>query len=57
MDNLKARRDLQELRIRTALHPQQHKGSNKLLLHYACFTMSKKDKEVLLKVIEGVKVL
>lgn len=49
-DNLKARCDLQELGIRTALYPQQQKDSSKLLLRHACFTMSKEDKEVFLKV-------
>lgn len=55
-DNLKARRDLQELGIRTALYPRQQKDSSKLLLRPACFTMSKEDKEVFLKVLKAVKV-
>ncbi|CAN6676733.1 unnamed protein product [Malus baccata var. baccata] len=54
-DNLKARRDLEEMGIRKPLHPQQ-RGSNKAYLAPACFTMTKDNKDVFLKVLMQVKV-
>ena len=55
-DDLKTRRDLEEMGIRKPLHPQP-RGSGKIYLPPACFTMSKDDKDVFCKVLKNVKVL
>ncbi|XP_057790149.1 uncharacterized protein LOC131007019 isoform X2 [Salvia miltiorrhiza] len=53
-DNLKSRLDLQELNIRKSLHPQRE--GDKIYLPSACFTLSKKEKDVFLQVLKNVKV-
>ncbi|XP_073102509.1 uncharacterized protein [Elaeis guineensis] len=54
-DNLNSRYDMQEMGIRKALHPQQ-RVSGKAYLPPACFTMSKDDKDIFLKVLKNVRV-
>jgi len=54
-DNLKSRLDLQEMRIRKALHPKK-KANGKYYLPPACFTLSNKQKDMLLQVLRDVKV-
>ncbi|WMV09095.1 hypothetical protein MTR67_002480, partial [Solanum verrucosum] len=54
-DNLKFRLDLQEMRIRKALHPKK-KANGKYYLPPACFTLSNKQKDMLLQVLRDVKV-
>ncbi|XP_006367988.2 uncharacterized protein [Solanum tuberosum] len=54
-DNLKSRLDLQEMRIRKALHPKK-KANGKYYLPPACFTLSNKQKDMLLQVLKDVKV-
>jgi hypothetical protein len=53
-DNIKARLDLKELGLRPELHSVP-KSANKTYLPAACFTMTKKEKTDLLKVIHNVK--
>ena len=55
-DNLNSRKDLELLKIRQALHPQQ-RGSGKMYLPPACFTMDKKEKYTFYQVLKGIKVL
>lgn len=54
-DNLHARQDLQEMNIRSELHPQK-KASNKFYLPPASYTMSKKEKQQFCKVLHDIKV-
>ncbi|KAK0596884.1 hypothetical protein LWI29_019852 [Acer saccharum] len=54
-DNLKARRDFEDLGLRKPLHPQQQ-GATKVYLPPTCFTMNKVNKDVFLKVLKSVKV-
>ena len=54
-DNVSAPRDLQEMNIRKPLHVQS-KGSNKVYLPPAQFTMIKNEKDIFLKVLKGVNV-
>ena len=54
-DNLKARRDLEEMGIRRALHPTIL-ANNKFFLPPTSFTMSKHKKEIFCKVFKNVKV-
>ncbi|XP_042479852.1 uncharacterized protein LOC122060822 [Macadamia integrifolia] len=54
-DNIKARLDLVEMNIRPSLHPQRIEGSNKIILPPASHTMSKKEKELFCKALEGLK--
>uniref|UniRef100_M1CTG4 TNP2 n=1 Tax=Solanum tuberosum TaxID=4113 RepID=M1CTG4_SOLTU len=54
-DNLKSRLDLQEMRIRKALHPKK-KANGKYYLPPTCFTLSNKQKDILLQVLRYVKV-
>ncbi|KAK9073871.1 hypothetical protein SSX86_006465 [Deinandra increscens subsp. villosa] len=54
-DNIKARLDLQEMGIRTELHPQVQ-ANNKVYLPPACFSMDKKEKDIFCRVLKRVKV-
>ena len=54
-DNLKARRDLQDMGLRKALHPQVQE-SGKVFLSPACFTMNRQHKDIFCKVLKDVKV-
>ena len=54
-DNIKARRDLENMGIRKALHPKSLSDS-KVYLPPACFTMSKSDKDIFCKVLKNIKV-
>ncbi|XP_042465731.1 uncharacterized protein LOC122048202 [Zingiber officinale] len=54
-DNLKSRLDLQEMGIRSSLHPIE-KGSNKVYLPPASFSMGKKEKDIFCKVLKKIKV-
>jgi hypothetical protein len=53
-DNLAARKDLEEMGLRFTLHPFTQNG--KTYIPAACHTMSTKDKNNLLKVLEDVRV-
>ncbi|XP_071695448.1 uncharacterized protein [Rutidosis leptorrhynchoides] len=55
-DHLKSRRDLEEMKIRSELHPTPL-PNGKVYLPPACFTMDKKKKELFCEVLMGVKVL
>ncbi|XP_042472526.1 uncharacterized protein LOC122055220 [Zingiber officinale] len=54
-DNIKSRLDLQEIGIRSALHPIE-KGSGRVYLPPACYSMGKKEKSTFCKVLKKVKV-
>ena len=54
-DNLKARKDLQVMKIRTDLHPQP-RGANLQYMAPAEFTMSNKEKDIFLRVLRDVRV-
>ncbi|CAN1294319.1 hypothetical protein LINPERPRIM_LOCUS22409 [Linum perenne] len=54
-DNLKARLDLQEIGIRSDLHPIEV-STGKFLMPAACYTMSRPEKDQLLSVLKEVKV-
>ncbi|XP_042441186.1 uncharacterized protein LOC122026513 [Zingiber officinale] len=54
-DNLKARLDLQEMGIRSSLHPIE-KGQKKVYLPPASFSMGKKEKGIFCKVLKKIKV-
>ncbi|XP_071740608.1 uncharacterized protein [Rutidosis leptorrhynchoides] len=54
-DHLKSRRDLEEMKIRSELHPTPL-PNGKVYLPPACFTMDKKEKELFCEVLMGVKV-
>ncbi|CAN1279776.1 hypothetical protein LINPERPRIM_LOCUS17158 [Linum perenne] len=54
-DNLKARLDLQEMGIRSDLHPIEV-STGKFLMPAACYTMSRPEKDQLLSVLKEVKV-
>jgi len=53
-DNLKARLELQEMRIRKALHFQKC-ASNKYYLPPACYTMGNKEKTILCNFLKNLK--
>ncbi|XP_077250153.1 uncharacterized protein LOC143889727 isoform X1 [Tasmannia lanceolata] len=54
-DTVKARLDLQEMKLRRTLHPMNNER-NKTYLPPACFTMSPKEKEVLCNILKDIKV-
>ncbi|KAK1415823.1 hypothetical protein QVD17_31611 [Tagetes erecta] len=54
-DHVKARLDLQEMGIRSELHPKVQ-NNNKLYLPPACFSMDKKEKDIFCRVLKKVKV-
>ena len=54
-DNLKARFDLQDMGIRSELHPEEC-GNDKWSMLHACFTMTTSKKYSFLEVLEGVRV-
>uniref|UniRef100_A0A2N9G202 DUF4218 domain-containing protein n=1 Tax=Fagus sylvatica TaxID=28930 RepID=A0A2N9G202_FAGSY len=54
-DNLKARFDLQDMGIRSELHPEEC-GNDKWSMPHACFTMTTSEKYSFLEVLEGVRV-
>nr|XP_016511549.1 PREDICTED: uncharacterized protein LOC107828697 [Nicotiana tabacum] len=54
-DNLNSRLDLQEMRIRKALHPKK-RANGKYYLLPACFTLSNVQKDMLLQVLRDVQV-
>ena len=54
-DNLKARLDLELMGIRRELHPQKT-GSNKSYLPPACFTMTPREKDSFLRVLQDIRV-
>ncbi|XP_077246449.1 uncharacterized protein LOC143886385 [Tasmannia lanceolata] len=54
-DTVKARLDLQEMKLRRTLHLMNNER-NKTYLPPACFTMSPKEKEVLCNILKDVKV-
>ncbi|XP_073149750.1 uncharacterized protein [Henckelia pumila] len=54
-DNIKSRLDLQEIGIRSALHPIE-KGPSRVSLPPACYSMGKKQKGIFCKVLKKVKV-
>lgn len=54
-DNLKARKDLKDMNIRPKLHTQP-RGANLEYLPPAEFTMSNKEKDIFLKVLQNVRV-
>lgn len=53
-DGIKARLDLQELRLRSELHPQQR--GTKTYLPTACFSLNAKEKDTFCKVLKNIKV-
>ncbi|CAN0918292.1 hypothetical protein LINGRAHAP2_LOCUS30786 [Linum grandiflorum] len=54
-DNLKARLDLQEMGIRSDLHPIEV-SNGRFLMPFACYTMSQAEKDQLLDVLQKVEV-
>ncbi|KAL0439963.1 UNVERIFIED_CONTAM: hypothetical protein Slati_2479300 [Sesamum latifolium] len=54
-DHENSRLDLQDMGIRSGLHPV-YLDSGKIYLPAACFSMSKKEKDLFLKVLRNVKV-
>ncbi|XP_042396490.1 uncharacterized protein LOC121986596 [Zingiber officinale] len=54
-DNIKSRLDLQEIGIRSKLHPIK-KGLSRVYLPPACYSMGKKEKGTFCKVLKKVKV-
>ena len=54
-DNVNARRDLEEMKIRKPLHVQS-RGSNKAYLPPTIFLMTKEEKDTFLKVLKEVRV-
>ncbi|XP_028058404.1 uncharacterized protein LOC114262247 [Camellia sinensis] len=55
-DNLNTHRDLQDMRIRKALHPQKRVG-NKYYLPPACFAMNNREKSLFCTLLKNIKVL
>ena len=53
-DGLNARLDLQVMGIRKDLHPLPR--SNKYILLYACYTLTKDEKQILCQFLKDVKV-
>ncbi|XP_028071761.1 uncharacterized protein LOC114274092 [Camellia sinensis] len=54
-DNLNTRRDLQDMGIRKALHPQKRVG-NKYYLPPACFAMNNREKSLFCTLLKNIKV-
>lgn len=54
-DNLNTRRDLQDMGIRKALHPQKKVG-NKYYLPPACFAMNNREKSLFCTLLKNIKV-
>ncbi|XP_073036927.1 uncharacterized protein [Primulina eburnea] len=54
-DNIKSRLDLQEIGIRSALHPIE-KGSSRVYMPPACYSMGKNEKGTFCKALKKVKV-
>lgn len=52
---MKARLDLQKLRIRRELYPQQNPRSNNMYKPKACYEMTRSEKDVFLQTLKSIK--
>ncbi|KAG8485401.1 hypothetical protein CXB51_021699 [Gossypium anomalum] len=53
-DNIKARKDLQDMGIRSYLHPKMRNG--KEYLPQACYTLASKERDIFLSILKNLKV-